>query len=268
MDAPRLAASIKPAPSTPSAPAAKDVAVPAAGGTRAAKDQAAAGSTERPSDQDKRSRRAWTLRRYITSRRPETPQPQAPVARGALFSAEYEHLSRSIENLTETLGGQSIRFYERDLPQIAASEIAKRVRADVTVLLLDNGQGIMEVSGDIGLTPDERQLSVEYRRDVMRELFQAGVGLIEDTDRVRGALAGIPGGGAETLILVPLVHGRLGFGVLMAGRDRSTTGKPTEVFTDRDVQALMGFADAIAESLRTAVLLRRLKGQLKALENG
>jgi hypothetical protein len=54
----------------------------------------------------------------------------------------------------------------------------------------------------------------------------------------------------------------------MAGRDHSTTGKPAEVFTDRDVQALMGFADAIAESLRTAVLLRRLKGQLSALENG
>jgi ABC-type bacteriocin/lantibiotic exporter with double-glycine peptidase domain len=268
MDAPRPAASIKPSPSTPSAPAAKDVAVPAAGGTRAAKDQAATGGTERPSDQDKRSRRAWNLRRYIASRRPETPQPQAPVARGALFSAEYEHLSRSIESLTEALGGQSIKFYERDLPQIAASEIAKRVRADVTVLLLDNGQGIMEVSGDIGLTPDERQLSVEYRRDVMRELFWAGVGLIEDTDRVRGALAGIPGGGAETLILVPLVHRRLGFGVLMAGRDRSTTGKPAEVFTDRDVQALMGFADAIAESLHAAVQLRSLKGQLKALENG
>jgi hypothetical protein len=30
----------------------------------------------------------------------------------------------------------------------------------------------------------------------------------------------------------------------------------------------MGFADAIAESLRTVVLLRRLKGQLSALENG
>jgi hypothetical protein len=54
----------------------------------------------------------------------------------------------------------------------------------------------------------------------------------------------------------------------MAGRDRSTTGKPAEVFTDQDVQALMGFAHASAESLRTAVLLRRLKGQLSALENG
>jgi GAF domain-containing protein len=169
--------------------------------------------------------------------------------------------------VTEALGGQSPEFYERDLPQIAASEIAKRVRADVIVLLLDNGQGIMEVSGEVGLTPAERQLSVEYSRDVMRELFRAGVGLIEDTERVRGALEGIPGSRAETLILVPLVHERLGFGVLIAGRDRGRTGTPAEVFTDIDVEALMGFADAVAESLRTAVLLRHLKGQLSALED-
>lgn len=242
--------------------------MPAASGTRAATDQAAAGTTERPSDQDKRSRRAWTLRRFTSSRRPETPQPQPTAAQGASVGADLDRLSQSIESLTAALGGQSTELYERDLPQIAASEIAKRVRADVIVILLDNGQGIMEVSGGVGLTPDERQLSVEYSRDVMRELFRAGVGLIEDTDRVRGALAGIPGSLAETLILVPLVHERLGFGVLMAGRDRSTTGKPAEVFTDRDIQALMGLADAIAESLRTAVLLRRLKGQLSAQENG
>jgi hypothetical protein len=241
--------------------------VPAPSGTRAAKDQAA-GATERPSDQDKRSRRAWNLRRFTASRHPETPQPQAPAARDASVSADPDPLGQSIESLTAALGGQPIEFYERDLPQIAADEIAKRVRADVIVVLLDNGQGIMEVSGDVGLTPDERQLNVEYSRDVMQELFGAGVGLIEDTHRVRGALAGIPGSRAATLILVPLVHERLGFGVLMAGRDRSTTGKPAEVFTDRDVQALMDFADASAESLRTAVLLRRLKGQLSALENG
>jgi hypothetical protein len=186
---------------------------------------------------------------------------------GASVGADPDRLGQSIESLRAALGGQPVEFYERDLPQIAASEIAKRVRADVIVVLLDNGQGIMEVSGGVGLTADERQLSVEYSRDLMRELFRAGVGLIEDTDRVRGALAGIPGGRAETLILVPLVHERLGFGVLMVGRDRSTTGKPAEAFTDRDVQALIGFAHANAESLRTPVLLRRLNGQLSALEN-
>jgi ATP-binding cassette, subfamily B, bacterial len=250
------------------APAVKDAPVPAASGTQAPKDRAAAGATERPSDQDKRGRRAWKLRRFTSSHRPETPQPQAPVARGTSVGADLDRLSRSIQSLTAALGGQSTKFYERDLPQIAASKIAERVRADVIVLLLDNGQGIMEVSGGVGLTPDDRQLSVEYSHDVIRELFQVGVGLIEDTNRVLGALAGIAGSRAETLILVPLVHERRGFGVLMAGRDRSTTGKPAEVFTDRDVRALMGFADGIAEPLRTAVLLRRLKGQLSALNSG
>ena len=245
--------------------------MPAARGTWAAGDQAA-GATGRPSDQDnrsqdKRSRRARNLRRFTGSRRPQAPQPQAPAARGASVGADLDRLSRSIESLTAALGGQLVELYERDLPQIAASEIAKRVRADVTVVLLDNGQGTMEVSGGVGLTPEERRLSVEYGGGVMRELFRAGVGLVEDTDRVRGTLAGIPGSRADTLVLVPLVHGRLGFGVLMAGRDRSTTGRPAEVFTDRDVQALLGFADAVAESLRTAVLLRRLRGRLSALEN-
>jgi len=239
--------------------------VPAPSGTRAANDQAA--GAERPSDQDKRSRGAWNLRRFTASRRPETPQPQVAAVGGASVSADPDRLGQSIESLTAALGGQPTKFYERDLPQIAASEIAKRVRADVIVVLLDNGQG-MDVSGSVGLTADERQLSVEYNRDVMQELFRAGVGLIEDTDQVRGALAGIPGSRAETLILVPLVHERLGFGVLIAGRDRSTTGRPAQVFTDRDVQALMSFARANAESLRAAVLLRRLKGKLSALESG
>jgi hypothetical protein len=187
---------------------------------------------------------------------PDEPQPLA----------DFDRLTTSIESVTEALGGQPLEFYERDLPQIAAAETARRVRADVVVLLLDNGEGLMEVSGGVGLTPAERRLSVEYSRDVMRELFRAGVGLVEDTDRVRGALAGIPGSRAETLVMVPLVHERLGFGVLMAGRNRSQTGVPTEVFSDAEVEALMGFADAAAASLRTAVLLRHLKGQLKALE--
>ncbi|HEY9378100.1 MAG TPA: hypothetical protein VIQ02_13515, partial [Jiangellaceae bacterium] len=214
----------------------------------------------------KRSHRAWNLRRFTSSRRPETPEREASAARDTSVAASLDRLTKSIESVTETLGGQSPEFYERELPQIAADEIAKRVRADVIVLLLDNGQGVMEVSGEVGLPPDERHLNVQYSRDVMRELFRAGVGLIEDTGKVRGALAGIPGSRAETLIMVPLVHDRLGFGVLMAGRDRSQSDEPTQVFTDTDVETLMGFTDAVASSLRTVVLLRHLKGQLSALE--
>src|SRR4029453_16364531 len=239
-------------------------------------------------DRRQRGRRARNLLRFTAPRRPESAEqdPASPDAPPPL--ADFDRLTQSIESVTEALGGQPLEFYERDLPQIAAAETARRVRADVVVvllvngegimggsggggaggvvLLLDNGEGIMEVSGGVGLTPAERHLSVEYSRDVMRELFRAGVGLIEDTDRVRGALGGIPGGRAETLVMVPRVHERLGFGVLMAGRNRSQTGVPTEVFSDAEIEVLMGFADAAAASLPPAVLLRHLKGQLKALE--
>jgi hypothetical protein len=221
---------------------------------------------ERPPDPRPRGRRARNLLRFTAPRRPESTEQAAAASDAPTPLADFDRLTQSIESVTEALGGQPLEFYERDLPQIAAAETARRVRADVVVLLLDNGEGLMEVSGGVGLTPAERRLSVEYSRDVMRELFRAGVGLIEDTDRVRGALAGIPGSRAETLVMVPLVHERLGFGVLMAGRNRSQTGVPTEVFSDAEIEVLMGFADAAAASLRTAVLLRHLKGQLKALE--
>jgi hypothetical protein len=220
-------------------------------------------------DQPERARRggrARSLLRFTAPRRPEAREhePSAPADPPPM--ADFDRLTQSIETVTEALGGQPLEFYERDLPQIAAAETARRIRADVVVLLLDNGEGLMEVSGGVGLTPAERRMNVEYNRDVMRELFRAGVGLVEDTDRVRGALAGIPGSRAETLVMVPLVHERLGFGVLMAGRHRSQTGVPTEVFNDSEIEVLMGFADAAAASLRTAVLLRHLKGQLRALE--
>jgi hypothetical protein len=272
----KAAAGGMPAPAAPVPPAepqvllsaAKDAPAPAATATPAANEQPAAGATDRQSNQDKRSHRAWNLRRFTSSRRPETPEPKAPATRAAAVGAKIDHLGQSIETVIQAVGGQSPNFCERDLPQIAASEIATRVRADVIVLLLDNGQGIMEVSGAVGLDQAERQLRVEYSRGIMRELFRAGVGLVEDTDRFRGALAGIPGSRAETLIMVPLAHERLGFGVLIAGRGRGRTGTPAEVFTNTDVEALMGFADGVAPSLRTAVVLRHLRGQLSALEDG
>jgi hypothetical protein len=260
--APRPDATTRPTPGTPARPSGP--IAPAA--ATAAAGAAALGGGEPAPDPKPRGRRARNLLRFTAPKRPEQTEREAAVPDAPAPLADFDRLTQSIESVTEALGGQPLEFYERDLPQIAAAETARRVRADVVVLLLDNGEGIMEVSGGVGLTPAERRLSVEYSRDVMRELFRAGVGLIEDTDRVRGALAGIPGSRAETLVMVPLVHERLGFGVLMAGRNRSQTGVPTEVFSDAEIEVLMGFADAAAASLRTAVLLRHLKGQLRALE--
>jgi hypothetical protein len=265
-DAPEARLAAEEAAEAPPGPTPGTPARPPGGTPPSASEGEPATADEAP-DRRSRGRRARSLLRFTAPRRPEHTEREASSSDAATPLADFDRLTQSIESVTEALGGQPLEFYERDLPQIAAAETARRVRADVVVLLLDNGEGLMEVSGGVGLTPAERRLNVEYSRDVMRELFRAGVGLIEDTDRVRGALAGIPGSRAETLVMVPLVHERLGFGVLMAGRNRSQTGVPTEVFTDAEIEVLMGFADAAAASLRTAVLLRHLKGQLRALED-
>jgi membrane protease YdiL (CAAX protease family) len=157
-----------------------------------------------------------------------------------------------------------LQAYDGDLPQLAAVEIAQRLRADIIVLLLDNGVGVMEVFGGVGVSPVDWRLSVEYSRDIMRELSRTSIKLIEDTNQARQALAGIPGSQAETLLMTMLVHDHSWIGVLIAGRTRDQASVPTGEFTDDDVRTLIAVADAASPSLDTVILLRRIEWELRA----
>ena len=154
-----------------------------------------------------------------------------------------------------------------DPPEAVAGRLAERLKADAVALLLDNNRGLLEVAGGVGLTPAERQAQIEYSHEVLIELFRVGVGLIEDTDRVRGLIHGIPAARCQTLVMVPLVHEGHGFGALVIGRS-DHPGKPRAEFTEPEIEALMDFAEDIAAPLRSTVLLRRLKGQLGSTDNG
>jgi GAF domain len=154
-----------------------------------------------------------------------------------------------------------------DPPEAVAGRIAERLNADAVALLLDNNRGLLEVAGGVGLTPAERQTQIEYGHEVLTELFRVGVGLIEDTDRVRGLIHGIPCSRCQTLVMVPLVHEGHGFGALVIGRS-DHPGKPRAEFTEPEIEALMDFAEDVAAPLRSTVLLRRLKGQLGSKDKG
>jgi membrane protease YdiL (CAAX protease family) len=160
-----------------------------------------------------------------------------------------------------------LQAYDGDLPQFAAVEIAERLRADIIVLLLDNGMGVMEVFGAVGVSPVDWRLSVEYSRDIMRELSRTSVELIEDTNKARQDLDGIPGSQAETLLMTALVHDHSWIGVLIAGRNRGQAAVPNGGFTDEDVRTLIAVADAVSPSLDGVILLRRLEWELKAGNN-
>jgi GAF domain len=197
------------------------------------------------------------------SARPELSAPPAEPAARAEPGAAVDPMVRPGEPLRSAAPAPVERAEEiaPDPPEAVAGRLAERLEADTVALLLDNNKGLLEVAGGIGLTAAERKLQVEYSHEVLLELFRVGVGLIEDTEHVRGLIGGIPGCNSQSLVMVPLVHEGHGFGALIIGRT-SPPGQPRPEFTEPEIEALMDFADDVAAPLRSTVLLRRLKGQL------
>ena len=188
------------------------------------------------------------------------PQVEVEAAVEAPVEAVVEAPAEDLPAVPDSRAGARDEA-EPDPPEAVAGRLAERLTADTVALLLDNNRGLLEVAGGVGLTTHERQLQVEYGHEVLRELFRVGVGLIEDTDRVRAFLHGIPGSRSQSLVMVPLVHEGHGFGALIIGRT-SPRGEPRPEFTEPEIEALMDFAEDVAAPLRSTVLLRRLKAQL------
>jgi GAF domain-containing protein len=210
----------------------------------------------------------WRLRRFQQAREPlpaDPPvEPVGAVEANSNGSApEVPSVAPGGDQAPEPPSGEAVWDAVDEAPQAVAARLAERLQAHVVALLLDNGQGLLETAGGVGLAPAERRMQVEYGHDILRELFRVGVGLIDDTDRVAGLLANIPFGHASTVMMVPLIHDGHGFGVLLAGRHRRHPGAPRPEFTELEIEALMDFAEDVAPALRSAVLLRRLKGQLE-----
>jgi len=204
----------------------------------------------------------WRRRRFQQAGGP----PQSGALTEPMPAVEINGNEPDAGETEASLTGAAMWDAIHEAPQAVAARLAERLRADVVALMLDNGEGALETAGGVGLPPVERRLQVEYRHDVLGEVFRVGVGLIDDTARVRGIIDGIPFGRADTLMMVPLAYEGHGFGVLLAGRYRRRPGSSESEFTELEIEALMDFAEDVAPALRSAVLLRRLKGQLDLAE--
>jgi hypothetical protein len=194
------------------------------------------------------------------------PRPEAGASVAAVQSqidgVGFEQLPTRLQKLAKVLADQPLSIYTDNMPQAIAEQTAERLAADVVALLLDNGRGVLDVAGGVGLEQDEWGATIRHDDEVLHSLLRNGV------VRYRGAQlafknASLPGGSAEALVVAPLLHEGLGFGVLLAGRKR-VNGQPASRFTDGDTQEIVAFAREATPLLRTAVLLRYLKAKLQA----
>jgi capsular polysaccharide biosynthesis protein len=193
--------------------------------------------------------------------RPEATS-SAAATQSPLDAAGFEQLPARLEKLANVLADQPLSIYTDNMPQAMAEQTAERLAADVVALLLDNGRGILDVAGGVGLDEDEWAATISHDDQVVHSLLRNGVA------RYRRAQLGfkdssLPVGSAEAFMVAPLLYEGLGFGVLLAGRKR-VNGKPASPFNDNDTQEIVAFTHEATPLLRTAVLLRYLKARLQA----
>jgi capsular polysaccharide biosynthesis protein len=216
-------------------------------------------SAERPSS--KAAANGSTLRGTRQVARTENGGP----ARASMLTPElivaFDRLASSLEEAMDALRIDGWSVAEQTLPQVEAEKLAAQFGLGVVVILLDDEMGRLKVAGGVGLTPVERHAAVRYDPELLEEVFAAGPRLVMEDERTRFADVGIPGGLAESLLLIPLVHGDEGFGLLLAS-PRANGSQPA-VFSHLQVEGLTALTRVIVPSLWSWVLLGRLKLRIR-----
>jgi capsular polysaccharide biosynthesis protein len=187
------------------------------------------------------------------------PQPGTPPLTPELIVA-FDRLTEHLQEVMETLRVDGWSVAQQSLPQLEAEKAAQHFGLEVAVILLDDGRGRLEVAGEVGLDPIERDKAIRYDRDIWGEVFDGGPRRAAEEDRTMFAEAGIPRDAAESLFMVPLVHDDVGFGLLLVNMHTNGDG-PTKV-DDRRIEGVTAYAGVIVPTLWSWVLLGRLMQHL------
>ena len=201
------------------------------------------------------------MRQRIWARRPKRPRP-LPIGRrsGTDGFLAPDRLGAQLEELMRLLPRQLPARTARRLPGTAAARAAKRARADTALVMLDDGTGVLKVSGSVGLPPGSSAPEVGDGVELLLQQLHA-----DPVTVPLSILTPLPGGRRQPLLAVPLVHGDHAFGLIVVVRHPWPGIGQVPLFTGRDVQALTALAEELAEPLRALFLLRRLK---RGLEGG
>jgi capsular polysaccharide biosynthesis protein len=176
---------------------------------------------------------------------------------------DFNRLTTSIDQVFDSLEGPRQHLYDRDIPQISTDEVASRFPVDFVALLLDDGGGL-RVKGKAGLPADRMRTAGSHDPDAAAKLLGGGPRLVSQRDRGRLDAAGMPGDDAEALVLVPLVHDEVAFGVLLAGQWR--TNGQADALDNRQLHEIATCAQQLTPYLRAWLRLRHLKHRLGPLQ--
>jgi capsular polysaccharide biosynthesis protein len=157
-------------------------------------------------------------------------------------------------SLAEWLESQHQNF-----PQITAERLRDRLLLDRVAVLLKTDGGL-DLAGSVGWHPDGVTPPVGHHDpSLLRKLGANGARQIESAERDELRNAGLLGDEDQTLVVAPLKHENVAFGVLLVGQEGPDSAASLR---NGNFDAIGSFARSVAPDLHAWLLLHKLREQL------
>ena len=164
-----------------------------------------------------------------------------------------------LSSLAEWLESQHQNF-----PQITAERLRDRLLFDRVAVLLKTDDGL-DLAGCVGWQPNGVGPVGRYDQSILTKLGGNGARLIGSDDRRELLNAGLLGNEAQTIVVAPLEHENVAFGVLLVGQEEPGSEAPPQ--GNGSFDGIVSFARSVAPDLHAWLLLHRLREQLASRPN-
>jgi capsular polysaccharide biosynthesis protein len=220
---------------------------------------------------------AWLLAARRRVRPSEgTAESQAPVDHGRQKTRE-QHRQLADVNNNRTTGpvGQAATSLDKDpdllyslaewlesqhqnFPQITAERLRDRLLFDRVAVLLNIDDGL-DLAGCVGWRPDGVSPVGQHDPTILNMLGANGARRIESAERDELVKAGLVRDEDQTIVVAPLKHENVAFGVLLVGQEVPNSGAP--LHRNGSFDAIGSFARSVAPDLHAWLLLHKLREQ-------
>jgi capsular polysaccharide biosynthesis protein len=214
--------------------------------------------------------------------RAEVPEPHAASDVGATASGVQEspeqvrQLAEVDDNRVTASVGQPVTLLDKDhellyslaewlesqhqnFPQVTAERLRDRLPFDRVAVLLKTDDGL-DLAGCVGWQADGVEPAGPYDASILSKLGGNRARVIGSAERRELVKAGLLGDEAQTIVVAPLAHEDVAFGMLLLGQDAPDSEVPPQ--GDGSFDGISAFARSVAPDLHAWLLLHHLREQL------
>jgi len=152
-----------------------------------------------------------------------------------------------------------LQSQHQNFPQITAERLRDRLLFERVAVLLKADEGL-ELSGCVGWHADGVKPVARDDAGILNKLGGNGTRQIGSTEHDELRNAGLLGDEAQTVLVAPLEHDRVPFGVLLVGQDQPDSQASPRA--NGYLDAIGSFARSVAPDMHAWLLLRKLREQL------